>query len=174
MEKCSYCGSTIIIGGVRSGIHRYCNNKCAGNGYVLQVSKGIPPDVVERQMEQVFRGNCPRCGEMGPVDVHKIYDVWSAMVLTRWTTRSQLSCRSCATKSQIWAAIFSSLFGWWGFPWGLILTPIQVTRNIIAIFTGRDGSEPSENLRRLVLVNLGAQAMQQNRQKPPVLPAMAR
>lgn len=174
MEKCSYCGSTIFMGGVRSGIHRYCNNKCAGNAYVLQVSKAIPPEVVERQMEEVFRGNCPKCGGLGPIDVHKIHEVWSAVVLTRWTTRSQLSCRSCGTKSQIGAALLSSVLGWWGFPWGLILTPIQVTRNIIGMCSERDSSKPSENLRRLVVVKLGAQAMQQSRQKtPPALPTQA-
>ena len=173
MEKCSYCGSTIVVGGVRSGIHRYCNNKCAGNHQVLEVSKAIPPEVVERQTQEVFRGNCPKCGGLGPIDVHKIYGVWSAFVLTRWSTKSQLSCRSCATKSQIGAALLSSVLGWWGFPWGLILTPVQVTRNIVGMCTGRDASGPSENLRRLVLVNLGTQAIQQSRQKPTALPASA-
>src|SRR5579872_1834845 len=128
MEKCSYCGSTIVVGGVRSGIHRYCNNKCASNGYVLQLSNDVPPDVVDRHVEEVFRGNCPKCNGTGPIDVHKVHRVWSAVVVTRWTTASQLSCRSCATKSQIGGVLFSALLGWWGFPWGLIMTPVQLTR----------------------------------------------
>src|SRR5205807_872620 len=119
MAKCGYCGSTIIIGGVSSGTQRFCNNRCANNGQILNLAKNVPENVVDRQVEEVFRGNCPKCRGLGPIDVHKIYRVWSAMVLTRWTTTAQVSCRSCATKSQIGAVLFSAALGWWGFPWGL-------------------------------------------------------
>ena len=171
MAKCAYCGSTIIMGGVRSGAERYCNNKCASNGNVLRVAKAVPPDVLERHVEEVFRGNCPKCRGIGPIEVHKVYRVWSALVLTRWTTSSQVCCRSCATKSQAGAALFPALFGWWGFPWGLVLTPVQVTRNVMGICSGRDSSRPSEALRRLVLVNIGAQALRLSQPKPSPLAA---
>jgi hypothetical protein len=174
MAKCSYCGSTIIVGGVRSGEERFCNNKCASNGYVLKAAEQVPSEVIERQVEEVFRGNCPKCRGTGPVDVHKVHRVWSALVLTRWTTFSQVCCRSCATKSQAGGALFSAVFGWWGFPWGLVLTPVQVSRNILGMCAGPDSSRPSDDLRRLVLVNLGARSIQQSRQKTPQpLPAKA-
>jgi hypothetical protein len=44
--------------------------------------------------------------------------------------------------------------GWWGIPWGLILTPIQVARNILGIFGGPDKSRPSDALRQSVRVTL--------------------
>lgn len=175
MAKCGYCGSTIVIGGVRAGEQRYCNNTCCQHAYILRVAQNIPPAAVDRQVEEVWRGNCPRCGQLGPVDVHKVHKVWSALVLTRWTTESQVSCRSCATKSQLGGMAFSLLCGWWGFPWGLVLTPVQITRNAIAMTTGRDAAQPSSLLRKLVLVNLGAQlAARQNgaAQPPPLPPAM--
>ena len=163
MPKCGYCGSLIIIGGVRSGTERFCKNKCAQNGYVLQAAKRVPPQVIDRQVEEVFRGNCPKCRGIGPIDVHKVHRVWSALALTRWTTSSQVCCRSCATKSQAGGALFSAVFGWWGFPWGLVLTPVQITRNVVGMCKGSDGS-PSEDLRRLVQVNLAAQSLRQNQQ----------
>lgn len=145
------------MGGVRAGNQRFCNNKCAQNAYILSVTKNVPNDVVERKIEAIWRGNCPKCRGLGPIDVHKIHEVWSALLLTRWTTKMQVSCHSCAAKRQLGGMAFSFLFGWWGFPWGLILTPVQITRNLIGMSRGPDSSRPSENLRKLVLVNLGTQ-----------------
>jgi hypothetical protein len=175
MAKCGYCGSTIVIGGVRAGDQRFCNNKCHQNAYVLTVTKNVPADVLDRKVEEVWRGNCPQCRGLGPIDVHKIYEVWSALVLTRWTTKPQVSCRHCATKRQLGGAAFSFFFGWWGFPWGLILTPIQIGRNIVGMSRGPDASRASDDLRRLVLVNIGTQMIAASQQKaaanqPPPLP----
>jgi hypothetical protein len=47
--------------------------------------------------------------------------------------------------------------GWWGFPFGLILTPIQITRNIMAMCSQPPASQPSVNLRKLIQLNLGEQ-----------------
>src|SRR5690242_2649580 len=98
MAKCAYCGSTIIIGGVKAGDQRFCNNKCQQGAYILSAARQVPPEVLERKVEEIFRGNCPKCKALGPVDVHKYYQVWSMLVLTRWTTNQQISCRSCAIK----------------------------------------------------------------------------
>lgn len=158
MAKCGYCGSTIIMGGVRAGDQRFCNNKCHQNAQILSVTKNVPPDVLERKVEEIWSGDCPKCRRRrGPVDVHKVHQVWSAVVLTQWVTKAQVSCRSCATKRQLGGAAYSFFLGWWGFPWGLILTPVQITRNIIGMSSGPDARRASDNLRKLVLVNLGAQ-----------------
>lgn len=174
MEKCGYCGSTIIMGGVRGGGRRFCNQKCYQNAYVLSVTKNIPPEVLEQKVEEAWRGNCPKCNGLGPIDVHRVHEVWSALLLTRWTTQAQVSCRSCAVKRQLGGVAFSLFFGWWGFPWGLILTPVQITRNVIGMSRGPDATRPSDSLKRLVLVNLGAQMLARQKavsNQPPPLPA---
>jgi hypothetical protein len=79
------------------------------------------------------------------------------LVMTRWTTKSQITCRSCATKRQLGGSLFSLVFGWWGFPWGLILTPVQIGRNIAGMSRGPNSSQPSEALRKAIKVNLGMQ-----------------
>lgn len=163
MAQCGYCGTTILFGGVRDGAYRFCNNKCHQNAYVLRVAQQVPADVLERQTGEVFRGNCPKCRGLGPVDIHKVHRVWSALLLTSWSSSQQVCCRSCATKSQLGGALFSLGLGWWGFPWGLILTPVQITRNIIGMCAGPDSSRPSADLRKLVLVNLDAKMIEASR-----------
>jgi hypothetical protein len=174
MAKCGFCGSTIFMGGVRAGATRFCNNKCCQDSKALGFSSIIPADVLERRLEEVWRGNCPKCRGLGPIDVHRIHEVWSDLVLTRWSTKAQLSCRSCATKRQLGGLGFSLLFGWWGFPWGLVLTPVQITRNVKGIFRGPDSSGPSAELRKMVLINLGAKTVASRNaaaiKQPPPLP----
>jgi hypothetical protein len=171
MAKCGYCGSTIVVGGVTAGGQRFCNNKCLGNAHILSLAKQVPAEVVDRQVEEVFRGNCPKCRGLGPVDVHKVHRVWSALVLTQWTTTPLVSCRSCALKSQLGGLLFSAALGWWGLPWGLILTPIQITRNIIGMCSESNSGQPSADLRRLVLVNIAAKSVQRTPQAtPPPIP----
>jgi hypothetical protein len=61
--------------------------------------------------------------------------------------------------------------GWWGFPWGLVLTPVQITRNIVGICARPDSSKPSADLRKLVMVSMAAEAIQRSKQMgPPPLP----
>ena len=168
MTKCAYCGSTIIMGGVTQGQQKFCNATCLNNARINLVANNIAPEVLEQKVEEIWRGKCPKCGGYGPVDVHKAHQVWSILVLTRWSSRQFICCRSCGTKQQIVGLLFSGVAGCWGFPWGLILTPVQITRNVIGICGGPDRSSPSSNLRKAVQLKIGSQiyaASQQN--KPP-------
>ena len=71
--------------------------------------------------------------------------------------------------------LFCLFLGWWGFPWGLVLTPVQIARNILGITSGPDPAVPSLALRKIVQVHLGAKLIEANRQKeaagqlPPVI-----
>lgn len=174
MEKCGYCGSTIVIGGARLGGQRFCNSRCQQAAQLLEFARLVPPEVLERQIDEIFRGNCPKCRGLGPIDVHKFYEVWSLLVVTRWATTQQVSCRSCATKRQLGALLFSLFCGWWGFPWGLVLTPIQIVRNLMAMGQRTDPSSPSPLLRKLVQVNLGRQMMAAGQAKASKISPVAR
>jgi hypothetical protein len=130
MASCSYCDSFILFGGNTDHTGRYCNASCQQAGNELSFSHQIPRRQIDQRVWELHHGNCPRCGSPGPVDMHKAHKVWSALVLTSWNSSPALACRSCAVKRQVGAALFSGVFGWWGFPWGLIMTPVQVVRNI--------------------------------------------
>ena len=132
MATCAYCGETIVFGGVKAGDLRFCNGKCLDKARVLAASAPVPDEAVADLAHRIHSGPCPRCQGPGPVDVHMAYWVWSALAFTRWGNRQQVSCRSCAARSQAGRLALSAVFGWWGFPHGLIMTPVQVGRTAMA------------------------------------------
>jgi hypothetical protein len=165
MAKCDYCGSAIIFGGKRDANGRFCNQKCQGRGGLLALSRQIPATTVQEQVWKAHQGACPKCKGTGPVDVHVSHKVWSAMFLTSWSSTPQISCRSCGMKSQIGAALFSLVLGWWGFPWGLLVTPVQIGRNVYGIVRPPEPSKPSPQLENVVRMTLAANAIKQQQAK---------
>jgi hypothetical protein len=160
MPSCDYCGSMILLGGVRDGASRFCNAQCHQKGSVLTAASQVPADVVAQQVQMIHQGQCPRCQGPGPVDVHTSHTVWSALVMTSWSSKPHICCRSCGTKSKLGGAVSSLVFGWWGFPWGLVFTPVQVCRNVVGILSPPDPETPSPQLVKLVRIGL-AQARPQ-------------
>jgi hypothetical protein len=49
--------------------------------------------------------------------------------------------------------------GWWGFPWGLIMTPVQLGRNLIGALGGSEAAAPSPELEKMVRTMLAARAV---------------
>ena len=137
----------------------------------MGVARQVPPEFLQQQVRSLHQGACPRCGGPGPVGLHNNFRVWSILVLTSWSNRPQVCCRRCATRLQLGGALFSGVFGWWGFPWGIILTPIMVGRNLGGIFGGPKPGCPSAGLERIVRLSLAARLAQQNAvDRPPPLP----
>lgn len=161
MATCAVCGKTILFGGVQEGEFRFCNQSCSQRGAVLHVAAGLPVDLVHETIQKVHRGNCPLCQGPGPVDIHTSHQVWSILVLTSWKTNRQFSCRPCGVKSQLRGLAVSALLGWWGFPFGLIMTPIQIARNLAGLFHGPDHSAPSPDLEKMVRLELAKRAISQ-------------
>jgi hypothetical protein len=161
MAKCDYCSSTIIFGGKRDANGRFCNQKCRGRGALLAISRQLPDPSVQDQVWKVHQGPCPKCSGAGPVDVHISHRVWSAFVLTSWSSWPDLSCRSCGIKSQAVGAAFSLVLGWWGFPWGLVVTPIQIGRNLFGMASPPEPTKPSPQLEKIVRMTIAGQMLQQ-------------
>jgi hypothetical protein len=161
MARCAACGETILFGGAKQGELRFCNSICLNKGQALAAAQAsaaaVPEHVAQALARELHQSNCPKCKGPGPVDVHTSYWVWSALAMTRWGTQQQLKCRSCAVKSQVGNLFFSGVLGWWGLPWGLLLTPVQVGRNFIAIFTPPDPSQPSPKLLQVARVQIASQ-----------------
>ncbi len=161
MASCSACGTTILFGGTRDGDLRFCNAGCSRKGFLVRVASQIPPDAIRETATAIYHGRCPRCEGPGPVDVHTSYRVWSALLLTSWQSRPQISCRSCGRKSQAADAVFSLFLGWWGFPWGFLVTPVQVGRNIAGMFSRRGEHAPSKELEQAAGMAMASHAIQQ-------------
>lgn len=148
MARCALCGTTILFGGTRVGDDHYCNSACQAQAASIRVASLLPDDVIEEAVTSVHAGPCPRCGGSGPVDVHTSYRVWSAVFLTSWNDHPDVCCRWCATKNKLVSMAFCGVFGWWGIPWGLLATPIQLGRNFLGLFRGPNPDIPSRELWR--------------------------
>ena len=158
MAQCSTCSKTILFGGEKAEGLRFCNEQCLAAGKVLLESRRIPADVVARALVEVVDGKCPVCGGPGPVELFLSHRVFSAVVVTSWKSVPQISCRRCATKSQLGSTLSSLLLGWWGIPWGLVVTPVQIARNLAGLARKADRENPSKELEEFVRARLASQA----------------
>src|SRR6185312_9761288 len=128
MATCAGCGTTILFGGSRQGDLRFCNDKCRGAGVVRAAAASVPDAVVAPRVWEIRNGRCPVC------------------------------CGPCATRARVKDALFSLAFGWWGFPWGLIWTPMQIGKNVMAIVRAEDAATPSQALVEVVRLQMAAAA----------------
>lgn len=158
MTKCDFRGTRILMGAFKQGELRFCNAECGAKADLIRVSRTIPDDVVEREVREVHQGSCRKCSGPGPVDVHTSHRVDSALVFTAWSSHPEVCCRACGIKKQIKHGAFSFFLGWWGLPFGLIMTPVQLARNLSGVvgIGEPDPGVPSPALDRAVQLRLAA------------------
>ena len=76
------------------------------------------------------------------------YTVWSAILIFCLDRKRWVCCRRCGYFITFGGIGFSLLLGWWSYA-GLIVTPIQLCRNLMEL--GRPKSQfPSKRLREVV------------------------
>lgn len=161
MAKCGYCNSTVLIAGAKEGEQRFCNEQCRQRGLLMAISKEVPLEQIEQAVREVHQGQCPQCGGQGPVDVSTAYKIWSAVLLTSWKSDLQICCRSCGRKRQAYGLLTSLLAGWWGIPWGLVMTPVQIGRNIVGMTRSYDAYQPSPELENVVRLAIASRLVEQ-------------
>jgi hypothetical protein len=154
MSNCTNCGTYILFGGIKDGAYHFCCKKCQQQFMPNQEDLLLHPlidldDIVEQQLNEFHQGDCPQCGGPGPVDFHYSYRCVS-VIITLSTTVPQVSCKYCARSSKLKNLFITGFFGWWGFPVGLILTPIFIIKNLYALFCPTPAEQPSEQLRQVV------------------------
>lgn len=166
MAKCACCGSTVVFGGQRVDALTFCNRKCLAKGHVVVVAGQVPEDVAREHALAVHSGSCPVCNKRrGPVELHTSYKVSSFLVMTSWASMPRVSCNSCGKKAQLGAAAHSLLLGWWGLPWGLIITPVQLARNIAGLLHTESSLQPSEKLKQHVKMCIASHLIEENNRR---------
>ncbi len=161
MFRCVICDALVLFGGEQEGELRFCSAKCREAANYLSLADQVPAEVMEKYLREVHEGLCPVCGGEGPVDVHTSYYVWSILVLTTWGKSPRVSCRRCGFKAKLGALIGSGLVGWWGIPFGLFITPVQLTRNLVGLVKNPDPDIPSEALRFVVKASIAKDLAEQ-------------
>jgi len=106
----------------------------------------MPGQTVGEQIAwEIHTGGCSHCKQAKPVDIHMAHYVWSALVISSYSSEGMLACRSCGVKKQLGALAFCLALGWWSIT-GIILTPIWIIRNLFGVLVGPDSSRPSQKL----------------------------
>lgn len=147
MTSCATCNTAIIFGGKKEAGLVFCKVACQEDNGFLRFARQIPDEIVAEHAQSIHAGACPVCDQQDDaIDVHYINKVWSLIFFTKWSSEDQISCRSCAVKSLFFATFSSFFVGWWGMPYGLIITPIQLVKNVINICFYTYPETPSQNL----------------------------
>jgi endogenous inhibitor of DNA gyrase (YacG/DUF329 family) len=160
MASCGYCKTTTFFSSHKRNGLTFCSEDCMVLDAYKEVARQLPQEFVEQKVQETHQGNCPQCGGPGPVDVHTSHRVYSVLIMTSWSSPVQLSCRSCAIKAKLGNTLFSGVLGWWGFPWGIVMTPVQVGRNLVGLVSGPAADKPSQQLRNHVTIQLGHATVQ--------------
>ena len=63
--------------------------------------------------------------------------------------------RNSAVMPRQIAMLTSAVCGWWGLPWGVVLTPIQIARNLLG-FARREPRTATEQFEQVVRRKLAA------------------
>jgi hypothetical protein len=162
--ECDFCGNSARFSPVHDDGQRFCSQACLRNARLLEVSLDIPEDEILEHAQAIRNGLCPVCRERHPpVEVRTRYIVWSAIIFTRSRTLRAVCCGSCGRKSNAKAIAFDLLFGWWGFPWGVIITPGQVISNLTEMGRTFDPMTPSQGLLQVARLELAAALVKQRR-----------
>lgn len=166
MAHCNYCKSIIFIGGKKQGDLRFCGNNCFLKGQYLLYTEKLPSKTINDLINTTHQGACPKCHKKnGPVDIHTSYKIWSFILVSYWQAEPEVSCRTCGVKAQLSGTVSSLLLGWWGLPWGIIMTPIQATRNVLALVVSPNPFRPSKKLQDRIKFNLGQQLYYADQEK---------
>jgi endogenous inhibitor of DNA gyrase (YacG/DUF329 family) len=165
MARCAACNTSILWGGIEDAGLKFCAQKCHQQGFLAIVAGELPAEEVARHADELRGGPCPRCGRQEPVDLQTAHYIWSAIYVTSWSSKPELSCRSCGNWRRVRAALTCGLFGWWGFPMGLLGTPVQIGRNFFGLFRSSQPGEPTPELLNLVRFNLASSIVNQSKRE---------
>jgi hypothetical protein len=161
---CDYCGEVYRGGKVDHGSWHFCTHQCRDRGKILSVLERFSKAAIGEHIRKVRLGPCPECGADAPIDAHKSHIAVSYLIATSWKSNLHICCRRCAQRYQ-WKAIGTTIaWGWWGVPWGFIMTPVQIIRNLIGM-RQRSDDLPSLDFIRIVRLNLAA-ALAASAQRP--------
>jgi hypothetical protein len=167
---CDYCGTSLRGGYISSESgQRFCSDRCRESLYFIEAAGDIPHDKIMDATHALWKGRCMRCRLKGSkVDFRTHYWVHSMVFFTAWGSKVDMCCRGCGIKKNVQGMAYSLLLGWWGMPFGLFITPIQVTRNIRQMF--RRDLQPSAQLQGVARLQVAKQIV---RGRVPALSSMA-
>jgi hypothetical protein len=145
-NDCDFCGKSAFAMPLHVKGQRFCGIDCFHTSRLRHAAVDIPDEQALALANRLREGPCPVCERPGRFpDVHESHDIGSMFIFTRFSTESRLSCRRCANKANLMAALFSAVAGWWSLK-GLFATPVYILRNLGAIAVRRPSAAVSPEL----------------------------
>ena len=167
-NECDFCGQPVRSSTVEDHGQKFCSIDCLQNARLMEASVDIPEQEILKHATEIRNGPCPAClRQEGGIELRKCYWVWSAVLFTRYGTSPKFCCKKCGTKANLLAIVSCSILGWWGFPFGLLLTPIYIISNVAAMFRKFDKSKPSEELIQTARLQLATALLGQHQHVAP-------
>ncbi|MBA3929960.1 MAG: hypothetical protein C0521_10290 [Xanthomonas sp.] len=144
---CYSCGTTVAFGGVKDQGFVFCNKQChVRKAHFLRDIAAVPDKDATAEAQRIKAGRCHHCGKNGGVDIHRSVFVWSAILITRTQENKLIGCSGCARKKQALDTLGTVALGWWGIPFGLILTPLGLLMNLGQMISSSTKEQPSKYL----------------------------
>ncbi len=164
MARCDTCGNMVVFGGEHWNGMDFCSEECLQVAVTASSREGIPDDVVlQRAME--FRNRpCPRCGGEGPNDVHSAWSIYSLLIVTHRAKKETIACSKCGIKHKLKYFLFTGLCGWWGIPFGILMTPFFEFVNLLGLFRGVPDA-PSDALKEFAMKQIAKELRRRNKKK---------
>jgi len=131
-------------------------------GLAESITKGIDAQLQEvddqklSEYAELLRSlPCPICKSTDEkLNATMTGSVISFIIMTNYEKELKVACPDCLDKANNKAMIKSVLFGWWGFPWGIIRTPQALLLNNRMKKQNRL-SEPNDLFNAFVLGRIG-------------------
>jgi len=175
MGPCYTCKKTVAFGGIKDSGFRFCSKDCySQKARFIQELASIPDSSTKAEAGNIKSGACGTCRQKGNVEFHKSVFVWSAILVTSTKENAFIGCTSCARKKQLLDTLGTAVLGWWGFPFGLIMTPLAVSINIFQMIKSGSRKEPSEALMQYARERLARSLRSSQLESGAITPNFAR
>ena len=159
---CAFCSNKLNGKIVQAGLKQFCNETCWQSARQKEAAETLGEEQIMQHACAIQNSPCPVCGRNGSiVEYRKAHYIYSLAIFTNWSSKGRLSCHHCSIGKNIEALLICAVAGWWGIPWGIFMTPVQIVCNLIELFKkGRIG-QPSPELLEIAQLYLGQQLLEQ-------------
>ncbi|WP_426208965.1 hypothetical protein [Massilia sp. TWP1-3-3] len=161
--ECDYCGNSAKKKPLFDQGQQFCSADCLHAARISEAAVDLSAGQIGARALAMRSGACPDCGSSESViEIRYHYRVVSALYFTSYQRKSRFCCVACGRKQNFKSFLFTFFLGWWGVPFGLIMTPTYLIANLGELREQRSGGEPSEDLVRLAKFQLAEKAYRLN------------
>lgn len=153
MPRCDHCNKW-IVGGIREGRLRFCKQKCHDEGFLCALVDHVDDALLSQIVHRLHQQSCPSCAHEGPCDIYTRHTATAAVVILRWKDSPRICCKRCGLSHIRRGIYWTTLFGWWHFPFGIVVASWQLINSVKQLSRRRDNRTPSQELVKMVKLDL--------------------